>query len=185
MKIYTKRGDGGQTDLFGGDRVSKDHPRVAAYGEVDELNAALGLAAASSDQDDVIALAQRIQSTLFDIGAHLATPDAAHRTKAAVPCADADDVATLESAIDGFEEELEPLKSFVLPGGTRAAAAFHLARTVCRRVERALVALDREEPVDSDLRAYVNRLSDLLFTIARLENRRAGVTDVEWSGRDR
>jgi cob(I)alamin adenosyltransferase len=185
VKIYTRRGDAGETDLFGGDRVPKDDLRVAAYGEVDELNAAVGVAAAASNQDDLRELAQRIQSTLFDVGAHLATPDPAHRAKAAVPSARAEDVVDLESAIDRLESELEPLTTFVLPGGTPAAAAFHLARTVCRRAERALVALDHAGSVDEVVLRYANRLSDLLFTLARVENRRAGVADVPWVGRDR
>ncbi|MGH0038247.1 MAG: cob(I)yrinic acid a,c-diamide adenosyltransferase [Myxococcota bacterium] len=185
MKIYTRRGDRGETDLFGGERVAKDDQRVAAYGEIDELNAAIGAAAAATAHEGLRDLVQRIQSTLFDIGSHLATPDPAHRAKAGVPCATPEDVAELESAIDRLEDELEPLQSFVLPGGTPAAAAFHLARTVCRRAERALVALDRADPLEEVLLRYVNRLSDLLFTLARVENRRGGVADVAWVGRDR
>jgi cob(I)alamin adenosyltransferase len=185
VKIYTRRGDQGETDLFGGERVSKDDRRVAAYGEIDELNAAIGAAAAASAQDDLRLRVQRIQSTLFDIGAHLATPDPDHRSKAGVPCAHPEDVEELEGEIDRLEGELEPLRSFVLPGGTPAAAAFHLARTVCRRAERSLVALDRAESVDEVVLRYVNRLSDLLFTFARVENRRTGVADVAWVGRDR
>lgn len=185
MKLYTRRGDGGETDLFGGERVSKDALRVETYGEVDELNACIGGAAAESEQADVGALLQRIQSTLFDIGSQLATPDADHRAKAKVPQVDDEDVAELEAGIDGFEAELEPLSSFVLPGGTRAAAAFHVARTVCRRAERRAVALHAQEPLDSAVLRYLNRLSDLLFALARLENARAGRADVTWVGRER
>ncbi len=184
MKIYTRRGDAGETDLFGGERVAKDHARVAAYGAVDELNAALGVATAASGHEDVRALCQRIQGTLFDLGATLATPDAERREKAGVPEIDAADVEHLERQIDAFEKELEPLRRFVLPGGCAAAAAFHVARTVCRRAERETVGLARGERVGAESLRYLNRLSDLLFVLARLENARAGVPDVEWLGRD-
>lgn len=183
MKIYTRRGDRGETDLFGGGRVSKDHLRVTAYGEIDELNSCVGIAASATTQDDLRTLLQRIQNTLFDLGAHLATPDAARREKADFPGATAEDIDELEVKIDLFEGELAPLKNFILPGGTRAAAALHLARTVCRRVERRAVALDREESLDEPVLRYINRLSDLLFVLARVENVRAGVPDVEWAPR--
>lgn len=185
MKIYTRRGDGGETDLFGGERVGKDALRVEVYGEVDELNSFVGLAAAHSSHADLEGLLQSIQSTLFDVGSHLATPDAGHREKASVPSASVEDIDELEACIDRYESELEPLKSFVLPGGSQAAAAFHVARTVCRRAERRAVALNAAEPLDPTLLKYLNRLSDLLFTLARLENARAGVPDVAWVGRDR
>lgn len=183
MKVYTRRGDAGETDLFGGERVGKDDLRVEAYGAVDELNATLGPAAAASSHEDVVELVQHIQSALFDLGAYLATPAAARREKSQLPTPEAEDVADLEAHIDAFEEELEPLRSFVLPGGTAAAAAFHVARTVCRRAERRVVGLAREETLDPLAVGYLNRLSDLLFVIARLENHRAGVPDVPWVGR--
>ncbi len=183
MKVYTKRGDGGETDLFGGERVGKDDQRVVAYGAVDELNAVLGVAIAASDQADLVASCRRIQGELFDLGAHLATPDPAHREKYDVPAPSEEDVVALEQQIDALEGELEPLKTFVLPGGTAAAAAFHQARTVCRRAEREAVALAREDELDPVALRYVNRLSDLLFVMARVENRRAGVPDVPWTGR--
>ena len=185
MKIYTRRGDAGKTDLFGGERVDKDAARVEAYGVVDELNACLGAAAAASEQADLAPLLERIQSALFDLGACLATPDPAHRAKASLPEVTDGDVAELEGYIDRFEAELEPLRSFVLPGGTAAAAAFHVARGVCRRAERRSVALSAAEPVDPPVLSYLNRLSDLLFTLARLENARAGRADVPWVGRER
>jgi len=185
VKVYTRRGDGGQTDLFGGARVSKDDARVEAYGAVDELNSVVGVAAAASKHEDLRDSCRRIQGELFDLGAHLATPDAAHREKYAVPAPSDADVTALEAWIDRLEGELEPLSTFVLPGGTPAAAAFHQARTVCRRAERAAVALAREGDVDPLALRYLNRLSDLLFVIARVENRRAGQPDVPWSGRDR
>ncbi len=183
MKIYTRRGDAGETDLFGGERVRKEHPRVEAYGQVDELNAFVGAAIASSDQKDLIDFGRRIQSTLFDLGSFLATPDAAHREKASIPEVTDADVEALEAEIDRLEGELEPLTTFILPGGTTAAAAFHVARTVCRRAERATVRLDAEEPLGGLALRYLNRLSDLLFVMARAENKRAGVEDVPWSPR--
>ena len=185
MKLYTRRGDRGETSLFGGDRVSKSDARVEAYGEVDELNACLGAALEASSQDDVRALGQSLQCALFELGAYLAAPDPGRRAKGEIPELGDGDVAFLEAQIDGFEKELAPLERFVLPGGTRAAAAFHLARTVCRRAERRTVALAQEEDLGEAAIRYLNRLSDLLFVLARLENCRAGVPDVEWEGRRR
>lgn len=185
MKVYTRRGDAGETDLFGGARVPKDHLRVEAYGSVDELNAFVGVARAQCQHDDVRAVLRTVQNALFDLGSYLATPDEARREKAGVPMPDDADVESLERWIDGFEAELPPLRSFVLPGGTCGSAAFHVARTVCRRAERASVALGRSEELAPVVLRYVNRLSDLLFVLARLENLRAGVPDVEWKGRER
>jgi cob(I)alamin adenosyltransferase len=183
MKIYTKRGDTGETDLLGGPRVSKDHARVEAYGVVDELNAVLGVCAAETPHADVGSLLAKLQGWMFDLGAYLASPDAERRRKGRVPEPREADVAELEKAIDDFEAKLTPLERFILPGGTRAAAAFHVARTVCRRAERCAVALHHEEPLDGAALRLLNRLSDLLFVMARVENRRAGVADVEWPGR--
>lgn len=180
MKIYTRRGDGGETDLFAGGRVSKDAIRVEAYGAVDELNSTLGMAAAASTEDDLRDLCHTVQGTLFDLGAYLATPDAGRREKRAVPEARQEDVDALEAAIDAHEAGLEPLRNFILPGGTAAAAAFHFARTVCRRAERRCVTLHAGEPLEPLALRYLNRLSDLLFVLARVENHRAGVADVEW-----
>jgi len=185
MKIYTRRGDGGETDLFGSGRVAKDTLRVEVYGAVDELNSFVGVAAAASSHDDVRALLQEIQSRLFDIGSLLATPEARHREKSGITGATAADVEELEHAIDRFEVEFEPLKSFVLPGGTAAAAAFHVARASCRLAERRAVSLHREEPLEESSLRYLNRLSDLFFVLARLENARGGVPDVPWTGPQR
>lgn len=187
MKIYTRRGDAGQTDLFGGDRVGKDALRVAAYGDVDELNAVVGLAAASGSDPALAEALRTIQSALFDLGASLATPDAAHRKKAGTEGVGPDDVESLEQIIDRLEAGLAPLTSFILPGGTASAAAFHVARTVCRRAERAVVRLAAEpgESVEEGTLRYLNRLSDLLFVVARHENARQGVADVAWVGRER
>lgn len=185
MKIYTRRGDGGETDLFGGPRVGKDELRVEAYGEVDELNSNLGVCRAESSHADLTEMLETIQSRLFDLGGALATPSAEHREKSGVPEPQPDDVAALEAHIDALEKELEPLVRFILPGGCKAAAAFHVARTVCRRAERRCVSLHRDEPVPEASLRYLNRLSDLLFVMARVENRRAGVADLEWVGIDR
>jgi len=185
LKVYTRRGDAGDTDLFGGPRVGKEDARVEAYGAVDEANAAVGAAAALSAHEDVRAICRDVQERLFDLGGTLATPDAERRRKSSVPALDAADVAALERHIDALEGELEPLSRFVLPGGSPAAAAFHLARTVCRRAERRCVALHRREPIDAASLGWLNRLSDLLFVMARVENRRAGVGDVPWRGRQR
>ena len=180
-RIYTRAGDGGSTRLASGEKVSKSSARVAAYGEVDELNAVLGLArletAADESLDDMLA---RIQNDLFDLGADLATPP----TKAGAPEAlriVATQVARLESEIDAMNESLAPLTSFVLPGGSRAAATLHLARTICRRAERAAVAFAGQDGSATHVEAlrYLNRLSDLLFVAARFANAR-GEGDVLW-----
>ena len=183
MKIYTRRGDAGETDLFGSGRVPKDHLRVEAYGAVDELNATLGLCAAATTEADLRALLQRLQCGLFELGAYLATPEARHREAMKMHEPSDAEIAALEAQIDAFETELPPLDRFVLPGGTPAAAHFHLARTVCRRAERLAVGLDRAESLAPSAVKYLNRLSDLLFVLARVANRRAGVPDVEWEGR--
>ena len=179
MKIYTKTGDSGDTGLFGGPRVSKDAPRIEAYGTVDELNSVLGVARTQGLDDEIDRLLARIQNELFALGAQLATPDpAAHQTLMIGP----PQISALETAIDRFELGLEPLKQFILPGGTPGAAQLHLARTVCRRAERRLVSLMRgsAEPISGDLVIYLNRLSDLLFVLARAVNHAAGCADVPW-----
>lgn len=185
MKIYTRRGDRGETDLFGGGRVAKDDLRVAAYGDVDELNACVGVAAAASDQDDLRAFMHQIQNSLFDLGSQLATPRVSQQKKHGHPCVEIERVEELEREIDRLEDELEPLTSFILPGGSATAAALHHARTVCRRAERSAVALDRAESLEPAIVQYLNRLSDLLFTMARVANSRSGISDITWSGRER
>ena len=186
MKIYTKTGDSGETGLYCGVRVSKAHARVAAYGDVDELNAALGVARAAlrqaSDADDLAAMLGQIQRDLFALGARLADPShkiADRVTKAVVGAAE---IARLEGWIDTLDASLPPLRRFVLAGGAPAGAALHLARTVCRRAERAMVALieGEAEAFEPDLLVYVNRLSDLLFVMARVANQRAGTSEIEW-----
>ena len=180
MKIYTRTGDRGETALFGGGRVRKDHPRVAAYGEVDELNSALGLARAT-EPPMLEPLLDAIQRDLFALGGQLASPEPDKVARALVKAALPEErVAALERAIDEADAELPPLRAFVLPGGTPKAAAFHLARTVCRRAERSVVRLADESAVPEVYLAYLNRLSDLLFTLARLANHRAGRPDAAW-----
>ncbi len=181
LKIYTKTGDGGETGLFGGGRVPKDDRRVAAYGEVDELNAALGLALALEPRAFARDLLELVQRDLFTIGAELASPDPAKLVKA-LPGPRLGDarVEALEHAIDRAEATLAPLKNFILPGGSSKAAALQLGRAVCRRAERAVVTLSREAAVSPAILKYVNRLSDLLFVLARAANAAAGLSDVPW-----
>lgn len=184
MKIYTKTGDAGQTGLFGGARVSKASERVAAYGEVDELNSVLGVVRAHEPTAQVDAYLREIQSELFSLGAELAkNPD--KEVDLGVPLVADTDIARLEQAVDTLEIDLAPLKTFILPGGTPSAAFLHVARTTCRRAERAVIRLAADEPLRMELVRYLNRLSDLLFVMARYENQRAGVPDVPWEGRDR
>lgn len=179
MKIYTKTGDRGETGLFGGGRVKKSDPRVAAYGEVDELNAALGVVRAQVEDPELERTLAAVQDELFCVGAELATPAGAP-ARAAVPAVEERWAERLEAAIDAWDAELPPLRQFVLPGGTRTAAALHLARCVCRRAERRAVALAAEAEVAPAVLTYLNRLSDLLFMAARLANHRAGRPEVAW-----
>ena len=178
MKLYTRTGDGGETSLFDGTRTRKDDARVDAYGEVDELNAWLGLVRTAALDAAVGDALLAIQRDLFALGAQLADPAdklAPRVTRAVI----ADDhVARLESLIDRFDAEVPALRRFILAGGTPAAAALHVARTVCRRAERRMVAL--QPPIDPVLVRYINRLSDLLFAMARYENHRRGVAEIEW-----
>ena len=180
-RIYTRTGDSGDTGLFGGGRVRKDNLRVTAYGTIDELNAVLGVARESLGGEESFgeldAFVVRVQHQLFNLAAELATPDpAAHGTNLV---SDAD-VAWLEQSIDAWEKELAPLRTFILPGGSPAAARLHWARTVCRRAERLVVELAASESLRGEVIRYVNRLSDALFVAARTANRLAGIADVTW-----
>ena len=179
VKIYTKTGDSGETALLGGTRVSKAAPRVAAYGDVDELNAWLGFVRASGLDDDLSAMIERIQRDLFAIGSRLADPAGTVTARVVKTAVASEDVARLEEWIDRFDGELPALRRFILAGGSPAGAALHVARTVCRRAERAVVSLGRDA-VESDVVVYLNRLSDLLFVMARAANHRSGVTELEW-----
>jgi cob(I)alamin adenosyltransferase len=179
VKIYTRTGDTGETSLFSGDRARKNDPRVDAYGEVDELNAWLGLARASSLDATLSAEIVSIQRDLFALGAQLADPGDKLAPRVSKAVIGDDHILRLEQLIDRFEEQLPPLRRFILAGGTPAGAALHVARTVCRRAERRIVGLD--PPIDPVLIRYVNRLSDLLFVLARLVNHRSGVSEIEWN----
>jgi cob(I)alamin adenosyltransferase len=179
VKIYTRTGDSGDTALFDGTRVSKADRRVAAYGEIDELGAWIGLVCTGALDEDLRDKLRQIQRDLFALGARLADPSqriAGRVTKAAISAAD---IVRLEGWIDALDAELPPLRHFVLAGGTAPGAALHVARTICRRAERAIAALG-EAATERTLLVYVNRLSDLLFTMARAANARAGAPDVEW-----
>lgn len=181
QKIYTRTGDAGQTGLFGGGRVSKADARVEAYGSVDELNAAIGLALAADGAEPVRTQLARLQPDLFAIGAHLATPPAPRGRRApSVPPLPVERVAEMERWIDSAEAELPPLRAFIMPGGCAAGAALHLARTVCRRAERRVLAFAADHAIDPAIVTYLNRLSDLLFVQARLVNVQAGVGESEW-----
>ncbi len=180
MKIYTKGGDHGQTGLLGGQRVPKDHLRLHTYGTFDELNAVIGLVLAEptlAEDSRVRATLARVQHELFQLGAELATPPGRSMSTRQI---EGTDIEALEKEIDRMEGKLEPLKSFILPGGSKAAAAMHLARTVCRRAERELVVLNRSEPVRTEVLGYVNRLSDYLFVAARTANAEIQVADIPW-----
>jgi len=179
MKIYTKTGDGGETGLIGGERVAKDHPRIAAYGTVDELNALLGLARASKPGERLGAELAAIQDDLFVMGSQLASPEENPK----LPTLDSAGTKRLENWIDEAEALLPPLKNFILPGGVPAGAALHLARTVCRRAERRVQTLSGQAKLPAEIPVYLNRLSDYLFTAARLANQGAGIADEPWKPR--
>jgi cob(I)alamin adenosyltransferase len=181
IRIYTKTGDGGDTGLFGGGRVAKDDPRVDAYGDVDELNAVIGMARAIELMPRIDEVLVPIQRDLFSLGALLATPDLS-KMREQLDKARIDDsrITQLERAIDAGEAELEPLRAFIRPGGTPKAAALHVARTVCRRAERKVVHLQHTVELPPLVTIYLNRLSDLLFVMARTANVRAGAGEVPW-----
>ena len=179
MKIYTRTGDSGETSYFDGTRVSKADARIDACGHIDELNAVIGLARASGTDAALNGRLEELQRDLFAVGARLGDPNARIAARVEKAVLENADVARLETWIDQAEAELPALRRFILPGGSTAGALLHFARTVCRRAERQIVALGADA-VDPGLMAYVNRLSDLLFVLARLANHRAGVRDVEW-----
>lgn len=180
MKIYTKTGDLGETGLFGGLRVPKHHLRIEAYGTVDETNAMLGLAVSRCADPELRDAILRVQTDLFSVGSDLATPlgvQSAHIVRV-----DESFVQRLESEVDAWEEALPALKTFILPGGSESAATLHVARTICRRAERAATALAKQEAINPATQRYLNRLADWLFVLARITNQRAGIEETAWSG---
>jgi cob(I)alamin adenosyltransferase len=182
LKIYTKTGDDGRTGLYGGARVPKDDARVSAYGDVDELNAIIGMARSTDMMPRIDEVLAPVQRDLFAIGALLATPNREKHKEQLEKARISDKrIAQLEQAIDDAEDELDPLKAFILPGGTAKASALHVARTVCRRAERAIISLQHTgADVPQVVIVYLNRLSDLLFVLARVANKRAGAGEVTW-----
>lgn len=182
MKIYTRTGDKGQTGLLGGERVAKDDARIEAYGTVDELNSHVGLlrAWAGQEHDELLA---SIQQLLFTIGSHLASSNEAERERFQLPPITETDIERLEQAMDFMDKELEPLRSFILPGGHPVVAQAHICRTVCRRAERRVVSLSATTAVQPELIRYLNRLSDLFFVLARQLGKSLGVPDVQWRPR--
>jgi cob(I)alamin adenosyltransferase len=179
-RLYTRSGDAGSTALFGGRRVGKDHPRVEAYGSVDELNSAIGVAASFLEQAELAAQLAEIQNELFNIGSELASEGAKSAHAARMFLDPEAKIAALERLIDEYDARVEPLRTFILPSGTQAGALLHLCRTVCRRAERAAVRLSREERVNPEVLRYLNRLSDLLFAAARWVNKEAGRPETLW-----
>jgi cob(I)alamin adenosyltransferase len=178
MKIYTKTGDNGDTSLFGGKRVPKSSLRIDAYGTVDELNAQLGIVRALKPHAEVDNIVEQIQSQLFQLGADLATPCDVPTTK--IRRIQQDDVKTLEETIDRLDVKVKPLESFILPGGLPVGAQLHVARAVCRRAERLVDALGRNEDIGKLPLVYLNRLADLLFVLARYANKQTGVVEAIW-----
>jgi len=179
LKIYTGFGDKGKTRLYGGDIVDKDHLRVKAYGAMDELNSIIGLLITYIEQEELVKTLQKIQCKIFELSAELAAA-ADKQSKLKVPTVKDENIKELENKIDMIDSKLEPLKNFILPGGSRSAAVCHLVRTVCRRAERDIITLNSVEVVDERIIIYVNRLSDYFFVLARLLNKENNITDIPW-----
>ena len=180
MKIYTKGGDKGETGLFGGERVPKNSQRIEAYGTIDELNSFIGQAVTEVKSEEVKELLISIQSQLFTAGSDLATPRSEKNDKYNIPRVPIEFYENAEIQIDKFEAELEPLKNFILPGGSKAAALLNICRTTCRRAERRVVALKSTEEIGDNIIIFLNRLSDLFFVLARYENMISGIPDTIW-----
>lgn len=180
MKIYTKTGDNGETSLFGGQRVPKDDPRLKAYGTVDELNSILGIAITETKSDEIKEILIEVQNDLFTLGSDLATPTDKENRNFVIPRVNKGQIEKLETFIDSIEYKLPELRNFILPGGTKAASFLHLARTVCRRGEREAVTLSGKVDIGINPVIYLNRLSDLLFVLARYENLSSNHPDIEW-----
>ncbi len=180
MKIYTKGGDKGETGLFGGERVSKDSPRIEAYGTVDELNSFIGLALIEAKDKEVKKLLEKIQNTLFVLGSDLSAPDNEKNKSHNIPRISKINYVEIEKEIDKFDASLDGLRNFILPGGSKSAALLHICRTICRRAERKVVALNNIVNLNHDIIILLNRLSDLFFVLARYENKISGIEDVKW-----
>jgi len=180
MKIYTKGGDKGETGLFGGERVSKDSLRIETYGTVDELNSFIGLALVEIKDYEVKKLLERIQNTLFILGSDLSAPGNVKNKSHNIPRISKLNYEEIEKEIDKFDSRLGELKNFILPGGSKSAALMHICRTICRRAERRVVALNNAVNISPDIIIFLNRLSDLFFVLARYENKISGIEDIEW-----
>jgi cob(I)alamin adenosyltransferase len=180
MKIYTKGGDKGQTGLFGGERVSKNSERIEAYGTIDELNSFIGLAVEEVKSPETKAILQNIQNELFTLGSDLATPLNESNEKYKIPRVPKSFYEEAEKQIDKFEEQLEPLQNFILPGGSKASALLNICRTICRRAERRVVTLKASNDIGENIIIFLNRLSDLFFVLARYENMISGIPDIIW-----
>ncbi|MFA6597770.1 MAG: cob(I)yrinic acid a,c-diamide adenosyltransferase [Ignavibacteriaceae bacterium] len=180
MKIYTKTGDKGETGLFGGKRIPKSSVRINAYGTVDELNAVIGVALCYVENEKVKSVLRKLQNQLFVVGADLATPLEVESKNISIPRVSEEDISESEKAIDFFDKQLEELRYFILPGGTKSAAQLHVARTICRRAEREVVLLSQQEEINQNIVIFVNRISDLLFVLSRVENKTAEIPDQKW-----
>ncbi|MDP2720646.1 MAG: cob(I)yrinic acid a,c-diamide adenosyltransferase [bacterium] len=180
LKIYTKKGDMGETSLIFGERVSKDHPRVNSYGTIDELNASLGLATSFTKNRRLTHILQEIQNELFNIGAELASPRQLKKNTKEYYSLQEAKIPKLEKIIDLYDEKLPTLQTFILPTGVTGAVALHAARTICRRAERAVVAIAKVEKINPNIIAYLNRLSDLLFVLARYLSKQSGSKEIHW-----
>jgi cob(I)alamin adenosyltransferase len=179
MKIYTKTGDKGETGLFGGERVAKNSPRIEAYGTIDELNSFIGLAVNEVRAPEVRELLEQIQNELFTVGSDLATPENEKTIRLGITRVAGHMYVNLEQEIDKYEDRVEELRNFILPGGTKAASLLHICRTICRRAERLVTAL-KTDNINENILIYLNRLSDLLFVLSRYENAKSGVPDIKW-----
>jgi cob(I)alamin adenosyltransferase len=183
MKIYTKTGDNGETGLFGGTRVSKSSERIEAYGTIDELNSFIGLAITESYNNEVKILLEKIQNELFTLSSDLATPNTEKNKKLNIVRVPEKFYVDAEKAIDYFEAKLDPLKNFILPGGSKSTALLHICRSICRSAERRVVKLSSTEKIGENILIYLNRLSDLFFVLARYENKAAGIPDTKWNNK--
>ncbi|WP_290664269.1 cob(I)yrinic acid a,c-diamide adenosyltransferase [Ignavibacterium sp.] len=181
MKIYTKTGDKGDTSLFGGERVQKNHQRINAYGTVDELNAFIGLALTEIKSDEVRNILIDLQNKLFIVGSDLATPENEKNKKLNIIRTSEEFIKKAESDIDNFTEKLDELRNFILPGGSKGSAMLHVCRTICRRAEREIVALKNSEKVNQNILIFLNRISDLLFVLSRYENKVSNFPDTIWN----